>query len=387
MTSSAKSPVSLASPRTLVAIAALIAIAGASAAISWQAFRPQPAPPPTPVQDKVRALGRLEPQGEVLRIGGPTGDRLQRLEVAEGQIVKQGDILAYLETYDERKAERDLAASQLAEAEARLQAVTTYGNAQISAARTRVQQVERPTAFDLAAQEARIRQIEAELDLARGDLERQEKLYKDGAISQQSYDRQDSLVRQLEAQLGSAKATLVRLQSARETDKENAEAQLQAEEAKLPLSQVQVAVESARQNLQLAESRLDRTIIRAPRAGRVLRLIRRPGEAIDSGGILDLGNTQQMMAVAEIAETDIARIKVGQVATIASRNGAFAQPIRGKIAEIGWQIFKNNVLDDDPAANADARVVEVKIALDRSKPVEALTNLQVDVEIAAPPAK
>ncbi|HIK42598.1 MAG TPA: HlyD family secretion protein, partial [Thermoleptolyngbya sp. M55_K2018_002] len=39
------------------------------------------------------------------------------------------------------------------------------------------------------------------------------------------------------------------------------------------------------------------------------------------------------------------------------------------------------VLDDDPAANADARVVEVKVQLDDGRPVEALTNLQVDVRI------
>ncbi|NET54526.1 MAG: HlyD family secretion protein, partial [Merismopedia sp. SIO2A8] len=45
------------------------------------------------------------------------------------------------------------------------------------------------------------------------------------------------------------------------------------------------------------------------------------------------------------------------------------------------QIFKNDVLDDDPAANADARVVEVDVQLDDSTVVEALTNLQVDVRI------
>jgi len=47
-------------------------------------------------------------------------------------------------------------------------------------------------------------------------------------------------------------------------------------------------------------------------------------------------------------------------------------PLNGKVAEIGWQIFKNNVLDDDPAANADARVVEVKIRLDDSQRVAFL---------------
>jgi HlyD family secretion protein len=119
----------------------------------------------------------------------------------------------------------------------------------------------------------------------------------------------------------------------------------------------------------------------------VLRLITRQGEAIPAApsgsdeGILELGNTRQMMVVAEVYESDVARVKVGQPVTITSRNGAFTETLTGQVEEIGWQIFKNNVLDDDPAANADARVVEVKIRLDNSDRVENLTNLQVDVAI------
>src|SRR5262245_9455919 len=36
---------------------------------------------------EVAALGRLAPRGEVIDIGGVTGDRLDRLEVTEGQRV------------------------------------------------------------------------------------------------------------------------------------------------------------------------------------------------------------------------------------------------------------------------------------------------------------
>jgi len=122
-------------------------------------------------------------------------------------------------------------------------------------------------------------------------------------------------------------------------------------------------------------------MIRAAKSGRVLRIITHEGEAIGNSGILDLGDTRQMYVVAEIHETDLRLVKVGQPATIASRNGAFSQPLSGKVAEIGWQVFKNNVLDDDPAANADARVVEIKIRLDNSQPVESMTNLQVDVRV------
>jgi HlyD family secretion protein len=53
------------------------------------------------------------------------------------------------------------------------------------------------------------------------------------------------------------------------------------------------------------------------------------------------------------------------------------------VAEIGLQIGKKDVLGTDPVADADARVVEVKIRLDpsSSKQVADLTNLQVNVVI------
>jgi len=94
-----------------------------------------------------------------------------------------------------------------------------------------------------------------------------------------------------------------------------------------------------------------------------------------------MGNTRQMNVVAEVYETDVSRVRLGQTATITSRNGAFDQALTGRVIRVGSQIFKNNVLDDDPAANADARVVEVRIRLDQSQVVRQLTNLQVDVRI------
>jgi HlyD family secretion protein len=338
-----------------------------------------------PQRVEVVALGRLEPQGEVLRVSGPNGERLQQLQVKQGDVVRAGNPLAYLETYDEKRAERDLAASQLAEAEQRLQAATAYSQAQIREATTRIQQVDRPGTHEIDAQKANIRRLEAELNMASDDLRRFQNLYRDGAISQQSLDQQASRTRQIQEELNNARATLIRLETAWKSNLSNAQAQLKAQQANLPLTQVQVAVASARQNLKLAQARLELTIIRAPRAGRVLKVHTHAGEAIGNNGILDLGDTRQMYAVAEVYETDVGQVKLGQPATISSRNGAFDRPLTGRVAEIGWQIFKNDVLDDDPAARADARVVEVKIRLDDSKPVESLTNLQVDVKIAVKP--
>ncbi|MDX2213039.1 MAG: efflux RND transporter periplasmic adaptor subunit [Oculatellaceae cyanobacterium bins.114] len=334
-----------------------------------------------PQQVTVAALGRLEPEGEVITVGGPTGDRIDRLEVAEGDFVEQGTILAYLESYEERKAERDYAASQLTEAQNRLQAETQFGQAQIQEAQTRVQQVDRPELLEIQSQQATVRQLEAELSLAQTDLGRSQSLYQEGAISRQELDEQVTESRRVEEQLNSAKANLVRLETSRNMNMSNARAQVQSQQASLQRSQAQIEVESAARNLQLAEAKLDRTIIRAPQDGEVLRILSRDGEAISESGILELGNTRQMFVVAEVYETDVQRVRVGQQATITSRNGAFDQTLTGRVERIGSQIFKNNVLDDDPAANADARIVEVKIRLDNSETVAQLTNLQVDVRI------
>jgi HlyD family secretion protein len=334
-----------------------------------------------PQQVSVVALGRLEPEGEIIKVGGPTTERIARLEVAEGDVVKRGDVLAYLESYEERKAERDYAASQLAEAQLKLKAETEYGQAQIQEAQTRLQQVDRPELFEIQAQQATVRQLEAELSLERIDLDRFQSLFEEGAASRQDLDQQISATRQVEERLNSAKAELIRLESARSSNLSNAQAQVQSQRASLQRSRAQIEVDSAARNLQLANAKLERTIIRAPQNGEILRIISHQGEAIADEGILEMGNTQQMFVVAEVYETDVKRVRIGQQATITSRNGAFDTPLTGKVERIGSQIFKNNVLDDDPAANADARVVEVKIRLNDSNPVAQLTNLQVDVNI------
>lgn len=340
----------------------------------------------TPLQRvEVAALGRLEPRGEVIRVGGNNTELLKRLDVKQGDTVRAGAILGYLDSYEERLADRNFAASQLTEAKQKLAAATQLGEAQIQEAQTRIQQVQAPRGAETEALRASVRQLESELTLATQNLARQQSLRQAGAISQQSLDQQLSTTRQSEERLKNAQALLVQKESEQAANLRNAQAQAQSQQANLSVAQVQTAVESSQQNLNLAEARLERTIVRAPSSGRVLRIVTRAGEAIGTNGILDLGDTSQMFVVAEVYETDVGLVRPGQPVIISSRNGAFSESLTGKVSSIGWQIFKNNVLDDDPAANADSRVVEVKIQLDNGKAVEALTNLQVDVKINVQP--
>jgi HlyD family secretion protein len=113
----------------------------------------------------------------------------------------------------------------------------------------------------------------------------------------------------------------------------------------------------------------------------VIAIAAREGERLGPEGLLELGETDRMYAVAEIYETDIARVRVGQRARIAS--AAFAKDLAGTVERVGLKVGKMDVLGTDPVAKTDARVIEVRIRLDEGHGVEALTNLQVEVEIDA----
>ncbi|MFS8866036.1 ABC exporter membrane fusion protein [Synechococcus sp. H55.11] len=331
---------------------------------------------------RIGALGRLEPEGEVVQVAGPPGERVGEMLVAEGDRVVAGQVLARLENYGERLAEREYAAAQLQEARARLEAETRFGQAQVEEARTRLNRLDEPQQLQIRSQEAVVERLRAELADAEANLARFQTLWQEGAISQQELDQKALLVRQRQEDLRAAEATLDQLRLARERDLRNAQAQVQAAEAGLRRAQAQVQLGSLARNLELAEARLERTLIRAPQAGQVLKIHTHPGEVIAADkGILELGNTDQMMVVAEVYETDILRVRPGQRATISNR--ALPETLQGRVERLGLQIGKKDVLNTDPAADVDARVVEVYIRLDpeSSARVAGLTNLQVDVAI------
>ncbi|NEQ50114.1 MAG: HlyD family efflux transporter periplasmic adaptor subunit [Leptolyngbya sp. SIO3F4] len=347
---------------------------------SRQAALEEAAKPP-PERVDVAALGRIEPKNEVIDIAAAETGVLAKMLVEEGNQVEAGQILAELDMYEVRKAERDYAASQLTEAQKKLDAERTLGAARITEATTKSDQIDQPQIQAIKAQAAEIRSLEARLTLAKIDLERFENLLNQGAITQQEFDRQQTEVDELSSNIANAVATKTQFELARDTDLENAAAQVSMAEADLQLAAVETGVESAQQNLALAEARLNRTVIKAPSTGQILDIYVRPGEAVSNNRLMSLGNTNEMYVVAEVYETDVGLVKLGQTATITSRNGAFDGALSGTVETIGLQIFKNDVLDDDPAANADARIVEVRIAVDQDEAIAMLTNLQVDVLI------
>ena len=228
------------------------------------------------------ALGRLEPQGGVRRLAGPSRPTLviDRLLVEEGDLVEAAQPLAVLDT--------------------------------------------------LAEDRARVARLSAELTNARSELERAEGLVRAGSTSPAQRDA----------------------------------ARLKADAAAAELDGARAALEA--------------DTVRAPVPGRILKVHARSGERVGPAGIVELGQTDRMYAVAEVYETDVGGVRVGQRATIRSRTLPGA--VHGTVERVGLLVRQLDVLGTDPAADADARVVEVRVRLDDAPPA-ALTNLQVEVAI------
>jgi len=81
----------------------------------------------------------------------------------------------------------------------------------------------------------------------------------------------------------------------------------------------------------------------------------------------------------EVYESDINRIAVGDPVTLVSENGGFDGSLRGRVERISPQVRQREVLSTNPTGDADARIVEVQVTLDRASAsrVARLAGLKV----------
>lgn len=336
---------------------------------------------------RVSALGRIEPIGGVLTVGAPINEILATLTVEEGDWIDEGEVIALLRSHSERSAQLKAAEQALADAKARLNAETRFSKAQIVESTADYKALPGVHIEILETRQAAVDVLKRELEFAQKELSRFQVLYEKGAITESSFDQQQTAVNQLQEQLRRAEAELSQQLAISDRELTNAATELNTLQVNAERIQAQSTVDSALSELQLAEVRVEDSLIRAPTSGRVLRILTKEGETISDtngrgkGSVIDMGNTRQMIVVAEVHETNISEVEVTQTAVVTSRNNAFDEELTGRVIAIGNQIFKKDVLNDDPTALVDARVVEIKILLDNPELVAGLTNLQVEVDI------
>jgi HlyD family secretion protein len=380
----------------------------------------------TPEIRAVTALGRIEPQGEVAKIAATPnlgGAKIMQVLVEPGEIVSKGQLLAILDNYQLQKAYTAVATQEVEVQRSNLEivragvkegeinsqkAVIERLKVELEAEGNRTQaeiaRWEAELTGERVALSAALERLKAEYNNASLEFSRYQGLATDGAISTSELDQRRLTLDTASERVQEAEANLLKTTSTLEQSIKEAQANSQREteslimqikEAEATLAQIseiravdvteaQAKLDKAIAESNRAEEELALSEIRAPFAGRVLKINTRPGENIDQeDGVLELGKTDQMMVIAEVHESNISRVAVGQEVIITSEGGSFDTQLKGTVTEIGWQIGKNDVLNSDPAADVDKRVIEVKILLDPqdSQKVQNLTYSQVFVEI------
>jgi HlyD family secretion protein len=312
-----------------------------------------PAVPTAEETERVSCLGRIQPEDGVIHVAGPYiwGDshapRVESLKVREGDDVHRGQALAVFV------------------GRANLEASVAQAQAQIAKARRRVEQVKAGASKpDLAAQQAEIARLDAEAQHARTQLRRYEALRATDDVTVAEVEARRTAVQAAEFAVDAARHRLEGMQQVPDTDVRLAEADLAEAEA---------SEQRARRDFEVST-------IYAPADGRVLHINAREGEAVGLSGLLDIARTGHMFVLAEVYETDISRVRVGQHATI-SGDLLGTTTLTGVVERVAHNVKDAAVMPGDTVAFSDKRVVETLIRLDRNEPAANLIGGRVVVVI------
>lgn len=301
------------------------------------------------------ALGRIMPRGDVISIAPPFGAgdaRIASLNVKVGDKVQQGDTLAVLDNY------------------AQLQSAVDAARATVAIREANLLQTQQSIDASLAEAQAAVERSQATAIQARSELARVTSLLERGVTTRADFDQTMARATEAERDVERNLATLSRF----DPSSGSVQADIAVAEANLAAARVDVTRN---------ERNLSQSTVAAPADGTILKINSQIGERPASDGILEMGDTSQMVAEAEVYQTLIGRVSIGDPVTISAY--ALAQPLSGIVHAIGLEIGRQSITTGDPAANTDARVVDVIIWLDPTSTARAarFTNLETVVRIDA----
>jgi multidrug efflux pump subunit AcrA (membrane-fusion protein) len=327
-----------------------------------------------------QAAGWIEPRPTPILVTALTEGVIEKLFVVEGQAVSENEPIARLIDSDAKLAVR------AAEAELALRkAEVASMNAELKAAELRLAN---PVHLDAALAEADSALAKTETEIAKlpfliASEEAQ------AAFAKQNLDGKrlvsesiaTRLLQQAESDFAAATAELAELRQRaplleRELDSLRRKRTALAEQRRLLIEesrgvadiQAKRAAAIARQDqaslaVERARLMLDRTVIRAPRTGKVLQVIARPGTRVTSmegasvhgaATIVTLYDPAMLQVRADVRLEDVGRVEPGQPVRIVTASAA--QPIEGF------------VLQPTSIANIQKNTLEVKVAIKNPPP-------------------
>lgn len=244
--------------------------------------------------------------------------KIQSINVKTGELVKQGDILFVLENQD-LKAAVEQARRNVEIASANLENILKGARPQ-----------------EIAQAEQAVNQAKIQLDVAKTNYERFEKLYQAEAVSKQQYD-------QALSQYELAKAAYVSTQEKLDL--------LKAGATEETISSARAQVGLAQANLKAAEAKLADTIIKSPITGRVAFVKYEVGEFVMQGTpVVEVIDDQKMVVNLNVSEEVVNKVKLKDHITV-------------MVPALGNHEFNGEIVEISPASDKQTKSYPIKIRI------------------------
>ncbi len=293
----------------------------------------------------IAAPGRVEAVSEEIRVSSELSGRLRAVHVEEGDRVQRGQVLAEIEN-DDYRARVAAAEAELAQREAELRRT-------VNGARTQ----ERREA------EASMQAAAAVLDNSKSEAERRRGLADRNVISRDEADRYERAYQVARAQHEQAAQHFALIDAAaREEDHAHAEA----------------AVGTARAQLAEARAYLEKSYIRAPINGVILRKLRHNGESVSTqfdSPVITMADDSVLRVRLDVDESDVSKLQVGQRAYVTAEAYG-THKFWGRVIRVGRILGKKNIRTDEPSEHVDTKILETLVELDAGQPLPL--GLRVD---------
>ena len=155
--------------------------------------------------------------------------------------------------------------------------------------------------------------------------------------------------------------------------------------SKRELELIDTGHKKAMANVGAIKKLIEESVITAPFDCTVVKKYKEVGETTGPfstpGPIMKVADISRLKVRAEVEESDIGKIKIGQTADI-TLDAYPGEVFNGKVISIGYAVGKRKILPDDPAAPVDVKVIECIIEM---PPTELLkVGMTVEVKINAP---
>lgn len=259
-------------------------------------------------------------------LGFRRSDQLVRIAVNEGDKVKVGTPLAYLDTSSLKTQEQEILAER-SQAVARLQEMLAG-----------------PRTETIAAARASVKNLSAQLELSRRKKSRREKLYADGAISREQLDEAFFDESSLQARLQEVKSRLQELEVGTRPE------QIKGQKALIKRLDASLARIKIEQN---------KSILKAPFSGIIA------ARRVDEGIVV-----ASAQSILRLVEDDKIKVRIGIPTTAAEQ----LQINSYQQLKIGQKTYSARVSSILPELNSQTRTVTVVLILDKSIGIKLLSG-------------